>query len=166
MKDPRGFTSTVRWRHSTQTTRKSIVKCVASSGRNKVSLVRKVKKNTALNPVARAIAKEKMKEAVTTQRIAIFFLDDDEVCADTATVLALPIYALMISLERIGELDSGDARKLKSGCKVLGELSERGFKWRKSYAITIDNSLEICQRRWVDIPPKMLNDVLHDLESV
>ena len=51
-------------------------------------------------------------------------------------------------------------------CKVLGELSERGFKWRKSYAITIDNSLEICQRRWVDIPPKILNDVLHDLESV
>ena len=131
-----------------------------------MSLVKKVSKNTALNPVARAIAREKMKEAVTTQRIAIFLLDDDEACADTAVVLSLPIYAMMICLERMGELDSGDARKLKSACKVLGELAERQFKWRKAYAITIDNSLEICQRRWSGILPNMLHKVLSELESV
>jgi hypothetical protein len=128
--------------------------------------VRKVKKNTGLNPVARAIAREKLKDAVTTQRIAIFLLDEDEDCAGTAVTLSLPIYAMMICLERMGELDSGDARKLKSGCKVLGELSERSFKWRKTYAITIDNSLEICQRRWSGIPPHLLNGVINELGSV
>lgn len=131
-----------------------------------MSLVKKVSKNTALNPVARAIARQKMKDAVTTQRIAIFLLNEEEKCADTAVVLSLPIYAMMISLERMGELESGDIRKLKSACTVLGELAERGFAWRKAYTITIDNSLEICQRRWAGIPPKILNDVINDLESV
>jgi hypothetical protein len=128
--------------------------------------VRKVKKNVGLNPVARAIAREKLKDAVTTQRIAIFLLNEDEDCADTAVVLSLPIYAMLICLERIGELESGDTRKLKSGCKVLGELAERKFKWRKAYAITIDNSLEICQRRWAGIPPQLLNEVINELGSV
>lgn len=131
-----------------------------------MSLVKKVKKNTALNPVARAIAREKMKEAVTTQRIAIFMFEEDEACADTAVVLSLPIYAITVSLEQMGETDSGDIRKLKSACKVLGELAERQFKWRRAYAITIDNSLEICQRRWSGIPPNILNKVLNELESV
>lgn len=129
-------------------------------------LVTKVRKHTGLNPVARAVAKEKLRESVTTQRIAIFLLNEGEVCADTATILALPIYAVMVAMDRTGESDSGDARKMKSACKVLSELSERGFKWKKEYAITIDNGLEICQRRWAGLPPDVLNKAIKDLESV
>jgi len=131
-----------------------------------MKLVKKVSKSSALNPVARAVARQKMREAVTTQRIAIFMLNEGEHCADTAVVLSLPVYAMAGSLERMGELESGDMRKIKSACGVLSELAERGFIWRKEYTVTIDNSLEICQRRWSGIPPKILNAVLHDLESV
>lgn len=130
-----------------------------------MSLIKKVKKSTALNPVARAIAKENLKRAVTTQRIAIFLLNNGEDCRGSIVALSLPVYAIHLSFERLGETDTPDARKLKSGCKVLVELAERNFIWKKAYAMTMDNALEICERRWAGIPPSILNTAINDLES-
>ena len=130
-----------------------------------MKLVAKVSKNTAKNPVARAIAKQKLREAVTTQRIAIFLRNDGEDFRDTALTLALPMYAVMMCFEETGE-DSPDMRKLKGGCAVLKQISETGFVWRKEYAISLDNALEICERRWAGFPVEMLNKALNTLESV
>lgn len=126
--------------------------------------MRKVSKNTAKNPVARAIAKQKLREAVTTQRIAIFLRNEGEDFRDTTLVLAVPVFAVMMCLDEMKE-DSADSRKLKSGCAVLKQIAETGFVWRKSYAITLDNALEICERRWIGIDADLLNKALHLMET-
>jgi hypothetical protein len=122
-----------------------------------MKLIKKVKKTVALNPIARAIAKEKLRSVVTTMRIKFFLLEDGDECAGYAMPVATPVYAMLGALTAVGETESADARKLRSGAKVLLEISERQFKWRKADAVTIDNALEICERRWTSIPPRVLN---------
>lgn len=129
-----------------------------------MSLVRKVTKNTAKNPVARAVAVQRLRQAVTTQRIAVFMMEDGEDCRGTTVELALPVFAVMTCFDAMKE-DSADSRRLKSGCAVLSQLAQSGFIWRKTYAITLDNALEICERRWITIKPELLNSALSQLES-
>ncbi|CAB5220268.1 hypothetical protein UFOVP236_14 [uncultured Caudovirales phage] len=130
-----------------------------------MAMVRKVRKNTALNPVARAIAKEKLKQEIVTQRISIYLMNEGEDVRDAMVLLSLPVYAVMMCFEHMGE-DSADVRKLKSGCMVLKEISERNFEWKLAYARTLDNALEICERRWSKLDPRLLNSIIGQLESV
>lgn len=123
-----------------------------------MKLIKKVKKTVALNPIARAIAKEKLRSVVTTMRIKFMMLGEGEDCVEYAVPVATPVYAMLGALEAIGETESVDFRMLKSGAKVLLEISERKFRWRRADAVTIDNALEICERRWPGIAPRVLNE--------
>lgn len=129
-----------------------------------MALIRKVSKNTANNPVARALARKKLAEEIVTNRIAIYMMDEGEDCRDKTVVLALPIYAVMVCIEDEKE-DTVDARMLKSGCAVLQQIAETGFLWKKEYAVTLDNALQICERRWSGIPPAKLNKVIAELSA-
>jgi hypothetical protein len=128
-------------------------------------LIKKVKKEVGLNPVARAVAKAKLRSVVTTMRIKFFLLEDGDDCAQYALPVATQVYAMLGALEAIGETDSVDFRKLRSGAKVLLEISERQFRWRRRDVVTIDNALEICERRWPDIPPRVLNEQIQIYSS-
>ncbi len=44
--------------------------------------VKYVSKNTALNPVARAMAQKKLADDLTTRKIKLYMMQDGEPCAD------------------------------------------------------------------------------------
>jgi hypothetical protein len=129
-----------------------------------MGLIKKVPKTTAMNPVARAVAKEKLKQEVLTNRIALFMMDEGVDCRDSIVVLSLPIYAIMVCLEDDKE-DTVDSRKMKSACAVLSQIAQTGFIWKKEHAVTLDNALEICLRRWAGIPSAKLNRVINELSK-
>ena len=118
-----------------------------------------------MNPIARAIAKQKLKESITSHRISIFLLDDGENAVSEMVATYLPVYAMMTCLEELKQTDSVEYRKLKSAGNILLRCSESGFKWKREYTITIDNALEICQEQWTRIPPKTLNRAINALTS-
>lgn len=130
-----------------------------------MGLLRKTQKNVALNPVARALAKKQLASEIVTNRIAIYMMDNGESCGDKTLVMSLPIYAVLVCLENHQE-NSVDVRMLKSACAVLQQIAESGFVWRKEFAVTLDNALQICERRWAGIPAKELNQVIKELSSV
>lgn len=120
-------------------------------------------KKLLISPVARAVAREKMKSVVLTVRTRIYMIDDGEDCRDVLVLLAVPAYALLLALERLKETDSVDVRKLRAGMKLLTEISERQFAWRKADAVTIDNIIEILERRWPEMPPRLIHDCIQSV---
>lgn len=114
------------------------------------------KRADASNPIARAYALKKMKEAVVGHRISIFLMDDGEDAESATVATSLPVFAMMYCLEDLKEEDSVDYRKLKSAVNVLLECSGNGFKWKRDYAITLDNALGIAQDRWGKVPKELL----------
>lgn len=125
----------------------------------------KKKKADASNPVARAYALQKMKAAVRSHRISIFLMDEDEEAESAIVATSLPVFAMMFCLEELKQEDSVDYRKLKSAVNVLLECSGNGFKWKRDYAITIDNALGIAQDRWGKIPKELLGRAIDYLSD-
>lgn len=121
------------------------------------------KKN--LNPVALAYMKQKLKSAITTHRVSIFLLNEDENCNSNLTATSLPVFVMIYCLEKLGLEDSVDYRKLKSAVNVLLECSANEFKWKKRYAITIDNALEIYVRRAPSIDPALMSQAIQHLSE-
>lgn len=125
----------------------------------------KKRKSLASNPVARAFAIKKLKEAVVSHRISIFLLDEGQDAGSELTATAMPVFAMMYCLEKLKEEDSIDYRKLKSAVNVLLQCSSDEFKWKKEYAITIDNALGIAQDRWGKIPRELLGEAVDHLSN-
>jgi len=121
------------------------------------------KKADASNPIARAYGIKKMKEAVVSHRISIFMMEDGEDAESATVATSLPVFAMMYCLEELKEEESIDYRKLKSAVNVLLECSGNHFKWKRDYAITLDNALGIAQDRWGKIPQELLSRAVNYL---
>lgn len=109
--------------------------------------------------------KQKLKSAITTHRVSIFLLNEDENCNSNLTATSLPVFVMIYCLEKLGLEDSVDYRKLKSAVNVLLECSANEFKWKKRYAITIDNALEIYVRRAPSIDPALMSQAIQHLSE-
>ncbi len=75
------------------------------------------------------------------------------------------LHARLACFDDTKETDSVDYRMLKSGSKVLEDLSKRGFAWRKADAVTLDNAMEICVKRWAGIDPELLQKHINWMEK-
>lgn len=127
--------------------------------------VTKVSKNVVYNPIGRAIAKERLRRTAVDHRIGMMMLVEGEYAASEAIAMSFIIHALMACLEEMKETDSVDFRMLKSGSRVLEDLSKRGFAWHKADAITLDNAMEICVKRWAGIDPSLLQKHINWMEK-
>ena len=123
------------------------------------------KRADASNPIARAYGIKKMKDAVVSHRISVFLMEDDEYAESAMIATSLPVFAMMFCLEELKEEDSVDYRKLKSAVNVLLECSGNSFKWKRDYAITLDNALGIAQDRWGKIPKELLGRAIDYLSD-
>ena len=124
-----------------------------------MKFVSKVTKNVVYNPVARAVAKAKVKQAMTDHRISIFLLDDGDDCYSEMFTSAKAIFIIGHCLEEMNLTDTPDYRKIKSALNICVECSEK-WKWKKEWAITIDNALQISQDQWSKVDPKLLRKAI------
>lgn len=109
-------------------------------------------RNIARNPVARAIAKQQLKQSMLDMRIHLFMMDDGESCQSEILTISDAIFVMACCYEFMDQEDSVEFRKLRSAMKVLQECSEKQFKWNRDWAITIDNAIDICSENWTKIP--------------
>ena len=109
-------------------------------------------KNVARNPIARAIAKQKLKQSMLDMRIHLLMMDDGTPCQTEILTISDAIFVMACCYEFTGQKDSVEFRKLRSAMNVLTECSEKGFKWRSEWAMTIDNAIHICSENWTKIP--------------
>lgn len=126
----------------------------------------KTKKHIARNPVAKAIAKNKLKSSITDHRIGCFMLENGENCYSEAYAMSQAIFVMLFSYEDLNQTDSVEYRKLKSAGVILVDCAQNGWKWNKEWSITLDNAMEICQENWTKIPSDVLQKSMEKMEKM
>jgi hypothetical protein len=74
--------------------------------------VKRVKKQTGMNPIARAVARENLRKSVLDQKIHLYFLKDGDQCRDVVGSIFLLMTAFVLAASRDENIDS-DAREVR-----------------------------------------------------
>ncbi len=111
--------------------------------------------NVGKNPIARAIAKQKLIESVRTAKIAVYLLEDGEGCSQLLSMPQIAVNATYMALDTLRG-QTVEVRQLRSAIVVLNEAQETN-KWRMDYAHTISHSLDIVQREYPNLPMDIAN---------
>lgn len=115
-------------------------------------MIKLMDRNVARNPVARAIAKQQLKQAMLDMRIALLLMEEGADVSQHILTISDSIHVIAACYEIMGKNDTREGRMLRSALLVMQECSKSGFKWRKDWAITIDNAINICSENWTKIP--------------
>jgi len=116
--------------------------------------IRHVSRNVGMNPVARAVAKQKLTEAITSYRISIYFNEQGEdACSDYLTMSTM----IDATMGGMSDGSSLDYRKLKSGMSVIAQAALRGWTWDKDDTVTLDCALAIVLVVFPSLPPQVAN---------
>lgn len=118
----------------------------------------KVSRNTGMNPVARAVAKQKLLGAITDMRINIFMLEHGTVCTSDAATMDIIITAVLVALRE--EPQSTDFRMMLSAKHVIEQCFARGCIWHSADTVTLDNALTIALKRWPNFSPYQANTAI------
>jgi hypothetical protein len=126
-------------------------------------MIKLLDRNIARNPVARAIAKQQLKEAMLDMRIALLLMDEGDSCHEHVLTISDSIFVVAAAYEMMKRQDSLEFRKLRSAMSILTNCSETGFKWKKEWAITIDNAIDICSENWTKIPSNIFQQAMKQI---
>ena len=115
------------------------------------------------NPVFRAITKQKLKQVMLDMRIHLLMLDEGQDCSSEIHAISDSIHVIFGCFEIMDKKDSREFRMLLSALNIMRECSETGFKWKKSWAITMDNAINICSEHWNTIPPSVFHQSVDEV---
>lgn len=114
-----------------------------------------VDKHVALNPVARAIARRRMRQAMLDFQIRLRLLTDGEAvpldCQAAAKVLAVAAAAL----DYQGQGDSAAARVIAGGMGALADMAGAGWLWRSRHATAVDEALKRAEQAYATAPGRI-----------
>jgi hypothetical protein len=119
---------------------------------------RKVKKNVAMNPVARAVAMKNLRKEVTGSKIIFFGLDEG---ADASGIL-LSTGRFMTMVLVAAELDKLKDRSdihrdmlahIEVALAFLTEMSQNDNKWAKAKAHDLSDAIDYCEEITPELNP-------------
>lgn len=101
-----------------------------------------VPQHVARNPVARAIARANLTEAVRDFQLRLYLLaDGEDVKADI--LAAARVLAVAIAVRhQAGQGDDPDARVMAGAMGQCSDIARRRFAWKSSDAVAIDVGLQ------------------------
>jgi hypothetical protein len=105
--------------------------------------VKKVKKQTGMNPIARAVARENLRKSVLDQKIHLYFLKDGDQCRDVVVPIFLLMTAFVLAASRDENVDS-DAREvriLKGAISACDQMLSTD-SYRTANTTTLDLALD------------------------
>lgn len=101
----------------------------------------RVGEHTARNPVARAVARARIKQAALEFKIRLHMLPANTYAAADGLAAADMLMVAYDVLEQRGQASSPAARIIHGGMSCLVQLAERGFRWRTADAPAVDVAL-------------------------
>jgi hypothetical protein len=119
--------------------------------------VKYVNRNTALNPVARAVAQQKLAADLTTRKIKLYMMQDGEPCADLLENLALMLATIGVASELDPDVGGEDVgvRILRGGMSACQSLLKTD-KWDSAQAAPIERALDEAQVLNRRVHPKFI----------
>jgi len=101
-----------------------------------------VGEHVARNPIARAVARQRLRQAATAFGIRIYLLQEDEQVAADGYAAGRTVYLAYVLARRAGRADSADARVMHGAISALTALAERQWRWRTADTVAIDTALQ------------------------
>jgi uncharacterized protein YaiI (UPF0178 family) len=106
-----------------------------------------VSEHVARNPVARAIARQRIADAVRDFQIRLHLLEDgDDVQADIPAAAKVLAVALSV-MQQTGRMATPEARVMSGAMGQCAAVSQRRYRWTNGDAVAIDEGL----RRAVEV---------------
>ena len=119
--------------------------------------VRYVSRNTALNPVARAMAQKKLASELLNRKLQLYMMQDGESCFRLLEGVALMLAVVGVASEldpKIGGDDVG-VRILRGGMSACQALINTD-KWDSTQAVSIERALEEAEALNKRVHPKFI----------
>ena len=104
-----------------------------------------VDEHVARNPVARAVARTRLRQAMADFQTRLYMLNDGEsVPVDCqAAAKALAVAAATLDVQGLG--DSIEARIIAGGLGAITDIARTRWLWRQRHAVAIDTALEYAK---------------------
>lgn len=108
--------------------------------------VKYVNRNTALNPVARAMAQKKLADDLTTRKIRLYMMQDGEPCSAPLEELALMLATIGVASELDPDIGGEDVgvRILRGGMSACQAMITTD-KWDSNQVVAIERALDEAQ---------------------
>ena len=108
--------------------------------------VKYVNKNTALNPVARAMAQKKLADALLNHKLKLYMMQDGESCYALLENLAMMMATIGVASELDPDIGGEDVgvRILRGGMSACQALIATD-KWDSTQVVAIERALDEAQ---------------------
>ena len=100
----------------------------------------KVRREVAMNPVARAIARQKLQKSMLDVKIKLYMTDEGEQIQSVVQEVSRLIVVTMIACRTDEVVEHMDI--MNDALVKLCEISENQFRWRKDDAWIIDDAMD------------------------
>ena len=124
--------------------------------------VKKVRKNTALNPVAQAVARAKLKEEITAAQIRLYTMYAGDECEELVTDIVTTLRIVGIAAELDPGIGSEDVavRIIKGALSACQQLFNRN-RWDPQQAPALDMGLNKALELVSRLKARHVNDAIH-----
>jgi len=105
--------------------------------------IRSVPKNVATNPIARAVARQKLRHKIVDQKIALYLMNDGDDCVELLEGLGTTLAIIGMAAEMEPKIlpDDQRLRILRGGLSACGQLIKSG-KFEKAQTVSICRALD------------------------
>ena len=130
-----------------------------------VTLVpRNVKKQVGMNPIARAIARERLRNSIVDQKIQLYLLKEGVECSNIIAPIFLLMTAFILAASRDKNLGSKvrEVRILKGAVSACEQMMDDDF-YRQVNTTTLDAALDCAVDLSKKVDPVLFNDAWHEV---
>jgi hypothetical protein len=124
----------------------------------------RVKKQTGMNPIARAVARENLRKSVLDQKIQLYFLKEGEQCKDVLGVvfLLLTAFALAASRDKNVGSDAREVRIIKGAISACDQMMANDYYCQVN-TTTLDVALDCAVELSKQVDHVLFNEAWNEL---
>ena len=128
--------------------------------------VKRVSRNVGRNPVAQAVARSILKQAVLDQKIQLYLLEDAAPCVEVLLPVMMLFTAFLVTAERSKDIDleAREIRVLKGAVSACEQMISNN-SYRKTNTTTLDVALDCAVELSKRVDPVLFNQVWNELSG-
>lgn len=127
---------------------------------------RVVPMNVARNPVARAVARKMLTDALRNFQLRIYLMRDGEDASGDVEAAAKSLTVTCRGLELAGRVDDPAVAVMRGALSALQQCARRRFKWRTDDAVAIDRGLQLVSELYPKLNPAHMAQAWQELRKL
>lgn len=125
---------------------------------------KRVKRDTGLNPIARAVAREQLRRAIMNQKIELYLLTEGAACAEICAPMLMIFKALIAAAgtdPAVG-VDNYEVRILRGAVSACEQMITDNY-YRKLNTTSLDVALDCAAELNRRVKPELFNQAWNQL---